>query len=62
MTKNDVFRDQKIPQKVDPEPSFPTSLQIPRQPSFRNEILSLVSWIKDCSNQVTKQWAGSSNC
>ena len=29
---------------------FPALLQIPRQPTDPNEILSLVSWIKDCSN------------
>ena len=30
---------------------FPALLQIPRLPTDPNEILSLVSWIKDCSNQ-----------
>ena len=52
MTKNYIFRGQKIPQnsKVDPEPCSPALLQIARQPTDPNEILSLVSWIKDCSN------------
>ena len=52
MTKNYVFRGQKIPQnsKVDPETFSPALLQIPRQPLDLNEIISLVSWIKDCSN------------
>ena len=52
MTKNDLFRGQKIPQnsKVDPEMFSPALLQIPLQPLDLNEILSLVSWIKDCSN------------
>ena len=52
MTKNDVIRDQKIPQnsKVDPVPFSHALLQIPRQPTDLNEIISLVSWIKDCSN------------
>ena len=52
MTKNYVFRGQKLPQnsKVDPETFSPALLQIPRQPLDLNEILSLVSWIKDCSN------------
>ena len=52
MTKNDVFRGQKIPQnsKLDPETFSPALLQIPRQTLDLNEILSLVSWIKGCSN------------
>ena len=45
MTKNNVFRGQQIPQnsKVDTEPFSPALLQIPRQPTDLNEILSLVS-------------------
>ena len=35
---------------MDPEPFSPALFQIPRQPLDLNEILSLVSWIKDCSN------------
>ena len=52
MTKNDVFRDQNIPQnsKVDPRYFFPALSQLPRQLKDQNEILSLISWNTNYSN------------